>query len=179
MTAQNALDTAAAQLEKARKHGQLVRLVAEEDSTVLSVAKLSVGSVLKGGDTLATVVPLATALEAEIQISAREVGFVRAGDHVTIKVDAFNYAEHGTAEGVVEWISEGAFSINEDTGQPVEPYYRARVAINSLHFIAVPENFRLIPGMTLEADINVGRRSLGAYLLEGFIRGAGSAMREP
>ncbi len=179
VTAQNALDTATAQLEKARKHGQLVRLVADDNSTVLSVAKVSVGSVLKGGDTLVTVVPTETALEAEIQISAREVGFVRAGDHATLKVDAFNFAEHGTAEGVVKWISEGAFSIREDTGQAVEPFYRARVAINSLHFIAVPNNFRLIPGMTLEADINVGRRSLGAYMLDGFIRGAGSAMREP
>ncbi|MDR3449522.1 MAG: HlyD family efflux transporter periplasmic adaptor subunit, partial [Alphaproteobacteria bacterium] len=179
VAAQNALDTAVAQLEKANKHSESVRLVAPEDATVLSVAKLSMGSVLKPGDPLVTIVSLETPLEAEIHISTREVGFVRPGDRVTIKVDAFNFAEHGTAEGAVKWISEGTSSIDEETGQPTEAYYRARVSLVSLNFIRVPQNFRLIPGMTLEADINVGRRSLGAYLLEGFIRGASGAMREP
>ena len=52
VTARNALDTAKAQLEKATKHQDLVRLSATEDSVVLTLAKLSVGSVLKEGDAL-------------------------------------------------------------------------------------------------------------------------------
>ena len=48
VTARNNLDTATAQFEKAEKHQDLVRLTAAEDSIVLTVAKLSVGSVLKG-----------------------------------------------------------------------------------------------------------------------------------
>jgi HlyD family secretion protein len=179
VTARNARDTALAQLEKAKKHQDLVRLVANNESVVLTVAKLSVGSVLKEGDPLITVVPLGAPLEAEIRIAARDIGFLRAGDHATLKIDAFDYVEHGTASGVVKWISEGAFNTNDDTNQPIDPYYRARVSIDDMHFIGVPQNFRLIPGMTLSADINVGRRSLGAYVLDGFIKGAGGAMREP
>ena len=34
-------------------------------------------------------------------------------------------------------------------------------------------------GMTLEADVNVGRRSVAMYLLAGFLRTVGEAMREP
>ena len=55
VAARNTRDTALAQLEKARKHQDLVRLVADEDSVVLTIAKLSVGSVLKEGDHLITV----------------------------------------------------------------------------------------------------------------------------
>ena len=179
VTARNMRDTALAQLEKAKKHQDLVRLAADEDSVVLTIAKLSVGSVLKEGDPLITVVPLGAPLEAEVHMSTRDVGFVREGDRATLKIDAFNYVEHGTAEGTVKWISEGAFATNEDTGQAEEPYYRARISVDALHFTGVPPNFRLIPGMTLTADVNVGRRSLGAYLLEGLIKGAGGAMREP
>jgi len=178
VTTRNSLDTARAQLDKAAKHQDLVRLTANEDSIVLTVAKLSVGSVLKEGDQLMTLMPVNTPLEAEARISSRDIGFVRTGDRCVLKVDAFNFIEHGTADGKVRWISEGAFS-TDDNNQPVDPYYKVRCTIDASHFINVPANFRLIPGMTLTADLNVGSRSLAMYLLGGTMRGVGEAMREP
>lgn len=179
VTGQNTLDAASAQLEKATLHKALVQLRAEEDAIILTVAKTSVGSVLREGDMLYSATPLNEPLEAEVHILARDIGFVRSGDHVTLKIDAFNYSEHGTAEGVVEWISEGAFFVNEETNQPADAYYKARVKIQKTNFIHVPANFRLIPGMTLVGDINVGQRSLARYLMDGVVRGVNEAMREP
>ena len=83
VSARNALDTAKAQLEKATKHQDLVRLTATEDSVVLTLAKLSVGSVLKEGDALFTLMPIDTPLEAELRIASRDVGFLRDGDRCT------------------------------------------------------------------------------------------------
>jgi HlyD family secretion protein len=178
VTAQTSLDQAEASLTKALKHQDLVRLVAPEAAMVLTVAKLSVGSVLKEGDPLMTLAPLRVPVEAEIQIASRDVGFIRPGDPVTLKVDAFNSFEHGTAEGKLRSISEGSFT-TDDNGASVPPYYKARVAIEKLNFIRVPANFRLIPGMTLTGDIKVGTRSALRYLMGGFVKGAGEAMREP
>ena len=48
-----------------------------------------------------------------------------------------------------------------------------------LDFTDVPKTFRLIPGMSLRADIAVGRRSLFRYIMGGFVHGTGEAMREP
>ena len=45
-------------------------------------------------------------------IESRDVGFVRPGDRVTIKLDAFQFIEHGTAEGEVLSISDGTFNVN-------------------------------------------------------------------
>ena len=95
-----------------------------------------------------------------------------------LKIDAFNHMEHGTAEGVVRWISDNAFTLDDD-GRPVDPYYRARCSIDAMMFRNVPPKFRLIPGMTLQADVNVGTRSVAMYLLGGILRGFGEAMREP
>jgi len=178
VTARNNLDTARAQLEKASKHQDLVRLAAFEPSVVLTVAKVSVGSVLKEGDTLFTLMPTNTPLEAEIRIASRDVGFLRPGDRCVIKVDAFNYMEHGTAEGTVRWISDNAFTLDED-GKPVDAYYKSRCSVDEMHFVKVPAKFRLIPGMSLQADINVGSRSVAMYLLGGILRGFNEAMREP
>ena len=179
VASQNALDAATAQLAKAQLHKTQVELKAEEDAIILTVAKTSVGSVLREGELIFSATPLNAPLVAEAHILARDVGFVRAGDPVTLKVDSFAYTEHGTAEGVVEWISEGAFFLNEETNQPVDAFYKARVRITKMNFINVPQTFRLIPGMSLVADINVGHRSLGRYLMDGLVRGASEAMREP
>lgn len=174
----NERDAATAALLKASRHQDLVRLVAPDPSVVLTLSRLSVGSVLREGDTLMTLVPLSSPMQAELHVASRDVGFVRPGDPVSLKVDAFNFYEHGSAEGRLSWISEGAFSTDED-GKPVEPFYRARATIDRLDFTGVPDTFRLIPGMTLRADINVGRRSLFRYIMGGLVQGAGEAMREP
>jgi membrane fusion protein, hemolysin D len=178
VTARGNLDTAQASLEKAMRHHDLVRLTAAEPSVVLTVAKLSVGSVLKEGDTLFTLMPINAPVEAEIKLSARDIGFVRAGDRCVLKIEAFNYMEHGTADGTIRWISDNAFT-TDDNGQPVEAYYKARCGLDATHFVNVPPKFRLIPGMTLQADVNVGTRSVAMYLLGGLLRGFGESMREP
>ena len=180
VTARNNRDAAVASLEKAQKHRDLVRLVAPDDAIILTVAKLSVGSVLNAGvDQLITAMPVDMPIDATVRVSSHDIGFLRVGDPTTLRVDAFDYNEHGYAEGHVKWISEGAFSIDDDTNQPVDPYYKVGIAIDSYHFVKVPKNFRLMPGMTLKADIKFGTRSAGAYLLEGMIRGVNGAMREP
>src|SRR5438874_6100460 len=138
VTARNQRDTALQQLEKATKHKDLVRLAAAEDSVVLKMAKLSVGSVLKEGEPLLHLAPLRSPVEVEAHISPRDVGFIRAGDPVRIKLDAFNFIEHGMAEGTVRWISEGAFAVNDDTGAAADPYYKVRVALTKTDLHNVP-----------------------------------------
>ncbi|WP_342723002.1 HlyD family type I secretion periplasmic adaptor subunit [Bradyrhizobium sp. B097] len=178
VTTRNSLDTARAAYDKAVKHQDLVRWTAAEPSVVLTLAKLSVGSVLKPGDPFITLMPLKTRLEAEIRILSRDVGFVRPNDPCTMKIDAFNAAEHGTAQGKIRWISEGAFTTDDD-GKPVDAYYKARCSVDHTNFKDVPANFRLIPGMTLQGDVNVGTRSVAMYLLGGMLRGMNESMREP
>lgn len=178
VTTQNSLDAATSSYDKAVKHQDLVRWTAAEPSVVLTLGKLSIGSVLKPGDPFITLMPLNTRLEAEIKIASRDVGFLRAGDSCVLKIDAFNSAEHGTAQGKVRWISEGAFTTDDD-GKPVDSYYKARCSVDATNFKDVPKNFRLIPGMTLTGDVNVGSRSVGMYLIGGMLKGIREAMREP
>jgi HlyD family secretion protein len=177
-------DTAKSQWDKAIKHQELVRLTAPEASVVLTLAKVSPGSVLTAGSTLFTLMPVAAPLEAEILLASRDIGFVRPGDTCILKIDAFDYLQHGIAEGKVRWVSEGAFTTDEN-GQAVNvtypgigAYYKARCSIESMQFDNVPDNFRLIPGMTLQGDIKIGKRSVFMYLLNGLLRGYNEAMRE-
>ena len=144
------------------------------------MSKLSVGSVLKEGDPLMYLAPLNSPVEAEVKIATRDVGFIRPGDPVKVKLDAFNFIEHGMADGTLRWISEGAFTTNDDTGAATpEPYYKARIALTNADLRNVPDGFRLIPGMTLTGDIHIGTRSILMYIVSGALQGMGEAMREP
>jgi membrane fusion protein, hemolysin D len=176
--AQGDRDAAAEQLKKATMHQDLVKLQAPEDSMVLKIAKLSPASVLNQGEPLLYLAPLKSPLEAEVRIAARDIGFIRVGDETTVKLDAYNYVEHGTVSGKVRSISEGAFTTDENN-TPVEPYYKVRIALDPINLHNVPASFRLVPGITLTGDIHVGTRSLFAYVLGGFVRGFDEAMREP
>jgi hemolysin D len=180
VTARNQRDDAIQKLDKAAKHKDLVSLVAPEDGVVLKMAKLSVGSVLKEGDPLIYLAPLHSPVEAEVHIRPRDVGFIRPGDPVKVKLDAYDFVAHGMVDGRVRWISEGSFNTDENTGQPTQqPYYRVRVALTKVQLHNIPDSFRLIPGMTLIADVHIGTRSILMYLINGAIRGANEAMREP
>ena len=180
VTARNQRDTARHQLEKALRKKDLVRLAANEDSVVLRMAKLSVGSVLKDAEPLMYLAPLNSPIEAEVRIAPRDIGFIRPGDPVKIKLDAFDFVEHGMVTGTIGWISEGALMIDERTGQPTqEPYYKARITLTDTALRNVPDGFRLIPGMTLKADVHIGTRSMLTYMISGAVRRFSEAMREP
>jgi hemolysin D len=198
-------DQAKQQLEKADKHKDLVLLEAPDDAIVLRISKLSVGSVLQPGEPFMELALTRSPMEAEVYIDPRDIGFIRAGDSTTIKFDAYQYVEHGFAEGKVNWISPGTFIVPSDgTGGSVypggtsaqgaapsssssdsqsaqlsPPFYKAHVSVTKLDLRNVPDDFQLLPGMTLTTDVHVGTRSLFWYLARGIVRGFDEAMREP
>lgn len=177
---QTGRDAAIEQLVKARKTQDLVEMRAPSDAIVQQVAKLSVGSVLTEANPLFTLVPLNAPLQAEVAIDARDIGFVRDGDPVSIKVEAYNYLRHGTVQGHVKLISEDTFKQDENNKQaPVRPYYRAVVTIDKADLANVPAGFKLNTGMPITADVKVGERTLLSYLTQGALRSLNEGMREP
>jgi HlyD family type I secretion membrane fusion protein len=184
VTVRNDLDVTRQNLLKAQKLSDLSTLDAPADAVVLKVGKVSSGSVAGGGaqavgqDPLFTLVPLEGPLEADVNVAAGDIGFIKVGDPVTIKLDAYRYMHHGTAKGTIKTISEGSFT-TDDNNSAVAPYFKVRVAINEVHLRNVPADFRLIPGMTMSGDILVGKRTMLSYLVEGGLRTGSEAMREP
>ena len=178
LTARNGLEAAAPQLDAALKRQEAVRWTAPEDCVVLAVApNMSVGSVVSQGTTVITLMPVRNPVEALVQISANDIGFVRPGDPVVLKINAFPSAEFGTLEGTVKWVGDNAYSAL--SGQSVAPYYNAQVTLDRNKLINVPPTATLLPGMTLVADIKVGTRSIWDFVMGGLTSNVGESMREP
>jgi HlyD family secretion protein len=183
------LSDARQQLNKAQLRKQLVEFRAEQDGTVMSVSKVSVGSVLKEGDPLMTVVPTNAPLEVEANIAGKDDGHVHVGDPVDIKFETFQYALYGMAHGVVRMISPNSFTAQDEqrnpTGSvPLSPsmadvFYRARITLDQIQLHGVPADFHLVPGMPITADVRVGKQTVLHYMLGRMVPLATEAMREP
>jgi HlyD family secretion protein len=167
------------QLQKADKRRKLVTLTSPSDAVVLDIAKLSLGSVVQGGGAFFTLVPLDTELEAEVQIDSLDVGYVKSGDVARLKLDAYPFQKHGLLDGEVRTISEDAFRREADPGQTMDAYYRSRISLGDSHLKKMPERARLLPGMTLTAEIVVGERSVISYLLWPLTKALEESMQEP
>lgn len=175
-------DSIGDQLQKAEKRRNLISMVAPVDAVVLDVAKRSVGSVVREAEPLFTLVALDAPLEAEVQIDAADVGFVKTGDSVRIKIDAFPFQKHGTLPGRVSVISEDAFArepAQRAAGQISDAYYLGRINLESKKLGKVGDHFRLLPGLTLSSEIIVGKRSVISYFLYPLIRALDESIREP
>ena len=187
VTDRNDLDLTRQNLDKAQKLNDLTSLVAPADAIVLRIGKVSSGTVTGGAgagadserEPLFTLVPLDAPVDADVKVAARDIGFIKVGDPVQLKLDAYRYLQHGTAKGVIKTISEGSFTTDDNNAVVAEPYFKVRVGITEVHLRNVPADFRLVPGMTLNGDILVGRRTILSYLLEGALRTGHEAMREP
>jgi len=169
-------------LAKANKVSDMVSLQAPEDAIVLDIGDASVGSVVDrvnaNGKPLFTLVPINGPIEAEVDIDGKDIGFIQEGDPVQVKLDAYPFMRHGTAKGTIMSISEGSFTQGDDQ-QVRAPFFKARIKLDATQLRDVPSKFRLIPGMTVQGDVLVGRRTILSYLVDGGLRTGAEAMREP
>lgn len=184
------LSDAREDLRKAELRGRLVELRADRDATVLSIARVSPGSVLQSGEQLITLVAADAPLEVEANVSGRDVGFIGVGDPAAIKFDTFPFALYGMARGAVRVVSADSFTASDPQTprtaslvplprNSTEPFFRARVAIERVELRNVPEGFTPVPGMPMTVDIKVGQRSVIDYLVGRFLAVGQEAMREP
>src|SRR5471032_2065994 len=168
------------QLAKADKRHQLVQLVAPADAVVLDTGKLSVGSVIREAETMFTLVPLGAEMEAEVQIDSLDIGYIKPGALAHLKVDAFSFQQHGTLDGKVVTISQDAF--RREAGSPaqgLDAYYLSRITFSGSHLKKMGAGAHLLPGMTLNAEIVVGKRSVMSYLLWPLTKAVDESIREP
>ncbi len=172
-------NTVSEQLQKADKRRKLVTLTSPSDAVVLDIAKLSLGSVVQGGGSFFTLVPLGTELEAEVQIDSKDVGYVKLGDISRLKLDAYPFQQHGVLDGEVRTVSEDAFRRNADMEEGMDAFYMSRISIGNTKLRKLPVRSRLLPGMTLTAEIVVGKRSVISYLLWPLTKTLNESMQEP
>ena len=174
------LDSARESLAKASRLKELSVIRAPMDAVVLEVARRSEGSVMDEAEQVVTLIPLGATLEAELEVSTDNIGYVRVGQPVLLKLATLPFQKHGKIDGEVSAVSEDIFQKQVNGGSISHYRVRVRLPQEPLKDLRrLPEGFALMPGMSLSAEINVGERRVIEYFLYPVLEGFDTGLREP
>ena len=135
------------------------------------------GGVVAPGATVMEVVPIADSVLIEARVRPADIGFVRVGQPVEIKLTAYEYTIFGALKGRVEVLSPDALGDPERAAQPGGTWYRALVRAEGPGLERAGQPLPVLPGMTGSAEIRTGQRSVLAFLLMPMLK-SGEAFRE-
>ena len=199
--ANNRVGMANEELRKAARRRQFQELRAPVDGVVQQLAVTTVGGVVQPAQALMAIVPCRSGdassaascnsgVSVEAFVQNRDIGFVKVGQRVAVKLEAFNFTDYGLIEGTVTNISRDAIdqsqtpagSTRDADGRPVQPglVYQARIELpcGAGDADRVPLCDQVMPGMAVQAEIKTGRRRIIQYLLSPISKAADEAGRE-
>ncbi len=133
----------------------------------------TVNAVVEPGKRILQIVPVDDVLVAEARVSPKDIGHVRVGQDVDVKVDSFIASQFGSIDGRVLSLSPSTY-----LDERRKPYYRARISLVKPFVGDDPGRFRVIPGMTVRASITTGSKTLLDYLIRPVTRGFDGAFHE-
>ena len=179
--AQGAIDRDLAALsQQAAENEARQRVVvrAPQDGVVSGVLAVP-GQTVNAAVALASLLPGDARLEAHLYAPSSAIGFVRAHQAVQLRYQAFPYQKFGHHTGEVVQVSRAPLqpaelaSLALPAGGGNEPLYRITVALDRQSVAAYGQAQALVPGMQLEADVQLDRRRLVEWLFEPVLGIAG------
>nr|HNH51140.1 HlyD family efflux transporter periplasmic adaptor subunit [Nitrosomonas sp.] len=117
---------------------------------------------------LLSILPAGAQLQAQLLVPTHSVGFIKPGQMVSLRYQAFPYQRFGHHLGEIIEVSRAVIQPNE-ANLPVsiqESVYRATVRLPQQQIIAYGELLPLQPEMILDADIHLDRRRLIEWVFD-------------
>lgn len=145
----------------------------EVRSPVRGVVKMAsitnVGQVARPGDTLMDIVPLDDALVVEAKVPPQDIGHLREGLPVSIRLSAYDQFRFGHLTGRVMMV--GADSIEEMRGTATATYYKVLIHSDRGALTDAKGNtYPVRSGMAGTASIVIGRKPILRMVLDPLLR---------
>jgi hemolysin D len=163
--------------------GRNLELKAPQAGVVKDLATTTEGAVVQPGTVLLNLVPVGEQLRAEVSINNEDIGFVRAGQPVRLKLATFPFQRYGMLEGEVISVSADSNVTRDEHSRDTEavstlPGYKGIVRLKSQSLLGGMGELPISAGMQLTAEIIEGDRTVMQYLLSPVQRVANEAGRE-
>ena len=129
--------------------------------TVYNIKISKTGFTVQPGDEVLSIVPDGETLILEAKVQNQDVGFVRSGMRVKVKLATFPYQEFGMVEGIVSRVSPNA--VNQPNAELVFP---VRIRLKQRSVRANDREVLLSPGMAASAEIVIRQKTVMSFLLD-------------
>jgi hemolysin D len=176
------------EVTKSQRRQAFMQLRAPVSGTIQQLAISTVGGVVQPAQTLMIIVPDNVAPVVEARILNKDIGFIREGQPVRVKLEAYPFTDYGIVPGVVESISRDAVDLSEPggaeerdrNGRVVQPglVYTTRIRLleRSIHVAGHAQPIG--PGLAVQAEVKTGDRRIIEYLLSPITQALDEAGRE-
>ena len=175
------------ELIKSTRRREYQQIKAPVSGTIQQLTLATIGGVVQPAQALMVIVPDNALAVVEANIINRDIGFVRVGQAVRVKLEAYPFTTYGIVPGVVETISRDAIDLSQpgqaqrgENGRPVQQglVYAARIRLLK-RTIRVGGRDQIIgPGLAVQAEIVTGKRRIISYLLSPIAKTMDEAGRE-
>ncbi len=135
------------------------------DGVVQSLFVHTIGGVVKPGDDLIEIVPRGERLVAEVKIKPSDIAFIYPGQRAVVKLSAYDFSIYGSLEGKVSLISA-----DTQTNKKEDVYYIVQIVTDKSYIQHNGKRLTILPGMTVNADIITGRKSVLDYILKPILK---------
>lgn len=154
-----------ADIDKIVFRNQQQKIISPVDGHVNNVFVHTVGGVVTPAEKLVSIVPVDAPLIVEATVLNKDVGFIKENMLASLKIDTFTYQKYGLLNGVVKKISKD--SIDDEKLGPVYDVYIKPV---NKSLIVEGERVTITSGMTLTAEIKVGKRRIIEFFIYPLIK---------
>jgi adhesin transport system membrane fusion protein len=138
---------------------------------VKNIRMNTLGGVVSAGAPVMEIVPVDDQVLVELRIKPADIGWVRVGHPVEIKLSAYDFSVYGSLHGTVDTLSPDAMGegTNPATGAEAS-WYRALVRADATQLQAAGKPLTVLPGMVGTAEIRTGRRSVLSFILRPMMK---------
>jgi hemolysin D len=154
-----------AQANQSLKYQEIRSPVAGE---VFELKAYPAGIVGNNAEPLLQIIPTQDTI-AKVYITNKDIGFVKIGQQVDVRIDTFNFSEFGDIKGTIEWIGSDALPPDRDY-----PFARfpAKIKLSQQTLIIKGVASQLKPGMSIEANIKLRDRTVMSLFTDTFFKQA-------
>ncbi|MEH2113334.1 HlyD family efflux transporter periplasmic adaptor subunit [Nostoc sp.] len=143
-------------LVQAQQNLRYQKIIAPVDGTVFELKAKTAGFVVNSSEPLLKLVP-SDNLVAKVYITNRDIGFVKEGQQVDVRIDSFPFQEYGDIKGEL-------IEIGSDALPPDQVYnfwrFSAKVRLHGQKLLINQRQIPLQSGMSINANVKLRKRTI-------------------
>lgn len=143
------------------------------DGTILKMILRNEGQVVRSGEVIAQISPKNTPLSIKARVRPQDIGEVRVGQRVNMRVSAYIYTDYGTLNGKVVSVGTDAITAqsepqegsNANKSEPTSAYFEVIIQPDKTYLIKNNRQYEISSGMEVQADIISREETILTFIL--------------
>jgi HlyD family secretion protein len=141
-------------------------LYAPVNGTIFQLPIQNPGAVVQPGTLVAQIAPQGAKMVLRSQITSQDMGFLKVGLPVKVKLDAYPFQDYGVLPGRLTWIAPDSKMVA--IGQTQREIFELEIELAQTYIEAGNKQIPLTPGQTATAEVVVRQRRIIDFLTDPF-----------